>query len=102
MADLPIKSYFAYTGPFTYLAMGPAYQLERTYHVRLRFVPYGVNIRQVHGGEVDQRDERNRRKLRYLYQDARRLAGRARTDNPSAEEDFQRPPRLLRGYVHRR
>jgi 2-hydroxychromene-2-carboxylate isomerase len=28
----------------------------------------------VYGGEVEQRDERNRRKLRYLYLDARRMA----------------------------
>jgi 2-hydroxychromene-2-carboxylate isomerase len=74
MSDLPIKLYFAYTSPFTYLAMGPAYELENSYCVRLRFIPYGVNIRQVYGGEVEARDERNRRKLRYLYLDARRLA----------------------------
>ncbi len=74
MSALPIKFYFAYTSPFTYLAMGPAYELERSYHVTLRFIPYGVNIRQVYGGEVEARDERNRRKLRYLYLDARRLA----------------------------
>src|SRR6516225_6571121 len=74
MSDLPIKLYFAYTSPFTYLAMGPAYELENSYCVRLGFIPYGVNIRQVYGGEVEARDERNRRKLRYLYLDARRLA----------------------------
>ena len=74
MSELPIKFYFAYTSPFTYLAMGPAYELEKSYRVRLRFIPYGVNIRQVYGGEVEARDERNRRKLRYLYLDARRLA----------------------------
>src|SRR5579884_2550033 len=74
MADLPIKLYFAYTSPFTYLAMGAAYELESAYQVKLRFIPYGVNIRQVYGGEIAERDERNRRKLRYLYQDARRLA----------------------------
>jgi 2-hydroxychromene-2-carboxylate isomerase len=74
MNELEIKLYFAYTSPFTYLAMGPAYDLESSYHVRLRFIPYGVNIRQVYGGEVEARDERNRRKLRYLYLDARRLA----------------------------
>jgi 2-hydroxychromene-2-carboxylate isomerase len=74
MGDLPVKVYFAYTSPFTYLAMGPAYELERWYRVTLRFIPYGVNIRQVYGGEVETRDERNRRKLRYLYLDARRLA----------------------------
>ncbi|HZP44408.1 MAG TPA: DsbA family protein [Candidatus Binataceae bacterium] len=73
-AELEIKFYFAYTSPFTYLAMEPAYALERDYRVRLRFIPFGVNIRKVYGGEVDQRDERNRRKLRYLYLDARRMA----------------------------
>ena len=72
--NLPIKLYFAYTSPFTYLAMGPAYELEDSHRVTLRFIPYGVNIRQVYGGEVEARDERNRRKLRYLYLDARRLA----------------------------
>jgi 2-hydroxychromene-2-carboxylate isomerase len=74
MNELPIKFYFAYTSPFTYLAMGPAYELEKTHRVKLRFIPYGVNIRQVYGGEVEARDDRNRRKLRYLYLDARRLA----------------------------
>jgi len=71
---LAIKFYFAYTSPFTFLAMAPAYALEESYYVRLRFIPYGVNIRQVYGGEVEARDERNRRKLRYLYLDARRMA----------------------------
>ncbi|HKV55248.1 MAG TPA: DsbA family protein [Candidatus Binataceae bacterium] len=73
-AALPIKLYFAYTSPFTYLAMGPAYALEDKYRVALRLIPYGVNIRKVYGGEVEARDERNRRKLHYLYLDARRLA----------------------------
>jgi 2-hydroxychromene-2-carboxylate isomerase len=74
VSELSIKFYFAYTSPFTYLAMAPAYALEQKYQVALRFIPYGVNIRQVYGGEVEARDERNRRKLHYLYLDARRLA----------------------------
>jgi 2-hydroxychromene-2-carboxylate isomerase len=74
MSELAVKCYFAYTSPFTYLAMGPAHELEHSYRITLRFIPYGVNIRQVYGGEVEARDERNRRKLRYLYLDARRLA----------------------------
>jgi 2-hydroxychromene-2-carboxylate isomerase len=74
MSELPVKFYFAYTSPFTYLAMAPAYELEKSHRIQLRFIPYGVNIRQVYGGEVEARDERNRRKLRYLYLDARRLA----------------------------
>ncbi len=70
--DLEIKFYFAYTSPFTYLAMAPAYALERTHRVRLRFIPYGVNIRRVYGN-LDQ-PEVDRRKVRYLYLDARRIA----------------------------
>ena len=77
MAELEVKFYFAYTSPFTYLALAPAYELERSYRVKLRFIPYGVNIRGVYGGEVAERDERNRRKLRYLYLDARRMAAEA-------------------------
>jgi 2-hydroxychromene-2-carboxylate isomerase len=72
--DFELKLYFAYTSPFSYLAMAPAYALEQSHRIKLRLIPYGVNIRQVYGGEVDARDERNRRKLRYLYLDARRLA----------------------------
>jgi len=73
-AELQIKFYFAYTSPFTYLAIAPAYTLEQSHRVKLRFIPFGVNIRRVYGGEVEDRDERNRRKLRYLYLDARRFA----------------------------
>jgi 2-hydroxychromene-2-carboxylate isomerase len=72
--ELEIRFYFAYTSPFTYLAMEPAYTLERSHRVKLRFIPFGVNIHKVYGGEVADRDERNRRKLRYLYLDARRMA----------------------------
>jgi 2-hydroxychromene-2-carboxylate isomerase len=68
-----IKLYFAYTSPFTYLAMGPAYALEQSHRVKLRFIPYGVNIRQVYG-DVPSRTSYNRRKLHYLYLDARRFA----------------------------
>jgi len=75
--ELEVKLYFAYTSPFTYLALNPAYALEQSHRISLRFIPYGVNIRGVYGGEVEERDARNRRKLRYLYLDARRLAAAA-------------------------
>jgi 2-hydroxychromene-2-carboxylate isomerase len=59
---LEVKLYFAYTSPFTYLAMAPAYDLERTHHVRIRFIPYGINIRKVYG-PLDNA-EADRRKVR--------------------------------------
>ncbi|HYR80072.1 MAG TPA: DsbA family protein, partial [Candidatus Dormibacteraeota bacterium] len=67
-----IKLYFAYTSPYTYLAMRPAYALEHSHRVRVRFIPYGINIRKVYG-PLDNADA-DRRKVRYLYVDARRIA----------------------------
>jgi 2-hydroxychromene-2-carboxylate isomerase len=67
-----IKFYFAYTSPYTYLAMKPAYALEQSHRVHVRFIPYGVNIRKVYG-PLDRADA-DRRKVRYLYIDARRIA----------------------------
>jgi 2-hydroxychromene-2-carboxylate isomerase len=67
-----IKLYFAYTSPYSYLAMQPAYGLELSHDVRVRFIPYGVNIRKVYG-PLDSEDA-DRRKVRYLYIDARRIA----------------------------
>jgi len=67
-----IKLYFAYTSPYSYLAMHPAYDLEQSHSVRVRFIPYGVNIRKVYG-PLD-REDADRRKVRYLYIDARRIA----------------------------
>jgi 2-hydroxychromene-2-carboxylate isomerase len=67
-----IKLYFAYTSPYSYLAMRPARDLEQSHSVRVRFIPYGVNIRKVYG-PLD-REDADRRKVRYLYLDARRIA----------------------------
>ncbi len=71
-SELEIKFYFAYTSPFSYLAMAPACALEHSHRVRLRFIPYGVNIRKTYGN-LDNPDA-DRRKVRYLYIDARRIA----------------------------
>ena len=68
-----IKFYFAYTSPFTYLAYDPICALEDTHRVRVRFIPYGVNIRRVYG-DVPDRSNRDQLKVRYLYLDVRRLA----------------------------
>jgi 2-hydroxychromene-2-carboxylate isomerase len=69
---LEIKLYFAYTSPYSYLAIQPAYDLEQSHRVHVRFIPYGVNIRKVYG-PLD-REGADRRKVRYLYIDARRIA----------------------------
>ncbi len=69
-----IKLYYDYKSPFTYLAMAPAYALERTHRVKLRFLPFELDVRAGFGGDLEQRDDRNWRKVRYLYLDARRYA----------------------------
>jgi 2-hydroxychromene-2-carboxylate isomerase len=70
--QLDLKLYFAYTSPYTYLAYAPARALERSHRVRVRFIPHGVNIRRTYG-DLDNPDA-DRRKVRYLYIDARRIA----------------------------
>jgi 2-hydroxychromene-2-carboxylate isomerase len=72
MREIEIKHYFAYTSPYSYLAYAPARALEASHRVRVRFIPYGVNIRRVYGA-LDNA-ETDRRKVRYLYVDARRIA----------------------------
>ena len=76
MADelLTIKLYYDYKSPFTYLAMHPAYDLMESHRVRLHYIPHELNVRGAFGGELTDRTERDWRKVRYLYLDARRYA----------------------------
>jgi 2-hydroxychromene-2-carboxylate isomerase len=72
-ADLvEVKLYFAYTSPYSYLAWSPAHALERSHRVRIRYITYGVNIRRTYG--ILDNTDADRRKVRYLYLDARRIA----------------------------
>ena len=71
---LTIKLYYDYKSPFTYLAMAPAYALMESHRVRLNYIPRELNVRGTYGGDLDQRSERDWRKVRYLYLDARRYA----------------------------
>jgi 2-hydroxychromene-2-carboxylate isomerase len=76
MADTAetIKLYYDFKSPFTYLAMEPAYKLEETHRIRLRFIPLELAIREAYGGELEQRAQRDWDKVRYLYMDMRRFA----------------------------
>ncbi len=71
---LTIKLYYDYKSPFAYLAMAPAYALMESHRVRLHYIPHELNIRGAFGGDLDERPEREWRKIRYLYLDARRYA----------------------------
>ncbi|HUY39166.1 MAG TPA: DsbA family protein [Candidatus Binataceae bacterium] len=74
MPDETVKLYYDYKSPFTYLAMQPMYDLEQAYRIKLRYLPLELNVTGAFGGKLDQRDQRNWRKVRYLYLDARRYA----------------------------
>src|SRR5260370_19553742 len=69
-----VNFYYDYKSPFTYLALEPVLALERSHRIRLRFIPYAVDIRAAYGGETTQRSERDWFKVRYLYAYARRFA----------------------------
>jgi 2-hydroxychromene-2-carboxylate isomerase len=69
----PVKLYYDYKSPFTYLAMEPAYKLEDAYRIRLRYLPHVFDFAPF-GGTLENRTELQWRKVRYLYMDARRYA----------------------------
>ena len=70
---LTIKFYYDFKSPFTFLAFDPSIDLERTHRVRLRFLPHVFDF-EAYGGTLDTRNERDWRKVRYLYRDVRRFA----------------------------
>lgn len=69
-----VKFYYDYKSPFTFLAFAPVCALEQTHRVSLHFIPYDLDIRGIFHGEPEARPEREKRKVRYLYVDARRFA----------------------------
>jgi 2-hydroxychromene-2-carboxylate isomerase len=64
-----IKMYSDYKSPYAFLAFDPAFELERRYRVRLRWIPFQLRIK-----GKNQRSEYSEFKVRYSYVDARRWA----------------------------
>jgi 2-hydroxychromene-2-carboxylate isomerase len=69
-----VKFYYDFKSPFTYLALAPALDLERSHRVTLRFIPRDFEPRVAYGGELEQRQPHDWNKVRYLYEDVRRFA----------------------------
>lgn len=78
-----IAVYVDYKSPYAFLAVGPAWELERAYDVRLDWRPYVLDIPKYLGeakvdeqGNVlsEQRNEHQWRRVRYSYMDCRRYA----------------------------
>lgn len=66
-----IKLYFDYKSPFAYLAAEPAFALEESYQVSLRWIPFTLRIK-----GKGERSQYSEWKARYSYLDARRWANR--------------------------
>ena len=83
-SEIPV--YIDYKSPYAYLAVGPAWELEREYDVRLEWRPYVLDIPKYLGeAKVDeqgvvlseQRNDHQWRRVRYSYMDCRRYAALA-------------------------
>ena len=70
-----VTLYIDYKSPFAYLGKDLAYALEDEFDLRLDWRHYTLDIPEFFQ-EVAGRSERNWRKIRYLYMDARRLANK--------------------------
>jgi 2-hydroxychromene-2-carboxylate isomerase len=75
MPSREVTVYIDYKSPYAYLAKDPAYELERELDLRLKWLPYTLNIPDFLG-TVEERNPHNWRRVRYAYMDARRLANR--------------------------
>jgi 2-hydroxychromene-2-carboxylate isomerase len=64
-----IKMYSDYKSPFAYLAFDPAFELEKKYRVRVRWIPFQLRIK-----GKGERSVYSEHKARYSYLDARRWA----------------------------
>jgi len=70
---LEVKFYYDYKSSYTCVGMEPALALEQSHRVRLRYIPFDLDIRGLFG-DVDNRPEWAWRKIRYSYYDVRRFA----------------------------
>jgi 2-hydroxychromene-2-carboxylate isomerase len=75
MAAKEVTVYIDYKSPYAYLAKDPTWELERDFEVRLKWLPYTLDIPSILGS-VEQRNDHQWRRVRYSYMDARRLANR--------------------------
>ncbi len=64
-----VKMYSDYKSPFAYLAFDPAFELEKNFRIRLRWIPFQLRIK-----GKGERSLYSEHKARYSYLDARRWA----------------------------
>ena len=66
-----VTAYFDYKSPFAFLAHATACELEDAFAIAFDWRPYTLDIAAIQG-DVGARDERQMRKLKYMFMDARR------------------------------
>ena len=66
-----LKMYSDYKSPYAFLAFDPAFELERRYRVRVRWIPFQLRIK-----GKGERSAYSEFKVQYSYVDARRFANR--------------------------
>ena len=71
-----VALYVDYRSPFSYLVKEDAYALARDFDIELAWLPFTIDLEGAYGGAVEQRTERDWRKVRYSYMDARRMGAR--------------------------
>jgi 2-hydroxychromene-2-carboxylate isomerase len=64
-----VKMYSDYKSPYAFLAFDPAFELEKRYRIRMRWLPFQLRIK-----GKGQRSEYSELKVKYSYMDARRWA----------------------------
>ena len=64
-----VKMYSDYKSPFAYLAFDPAFELEKKFRIRLRWIPFQLRVK-----GKGERSIYSEHKARYSYLDARRWA----------------------------
>jgi 2-hydroxychromene-2-carboxylate isomerase len=71
-----VALYVDYRSPFSYLVKEDAYALARDFDIELAWLPFTIDLEGAYGGTVEQRTERDWRKVHYSYLDARRMGAR--------------------------
>lgn len=71
-----VSLYVDYRSPYSYIVSRDALEVERDFDITLTWYPFAIDLEGAYGGAVEQRTERDWRKIRYLYVDARRMANK--------------------------
>jgi 2-hydroxychromene-2-carboxylate isomerase len=70
-ADAIVKMYSDYKSPYAWLAFEQAFELEKQYRVKIRWIPFQLRLK-----GSGQRSQYSEFKIRYSYMDVRRIAGK--------------------------